>query len=63
LPDSAIDLIDEACAAARIAQDMNPEAIDTLDNKKLHVLAYIKALEVSHFSYPTSHTLRPRKAR
>ncbi|GBE84539.1 Heat shock protein [Sparassis crispa] len=45
LPDSAVDLMDEACASARIAQDMKPEAIDTLQQDMLHVAAHIKALE------------------
>jgi len=47
LPDSAFDLLDEACASAKVAQDMKPEAIDALDNDKIHILAHIKALEVS----------------
>jgi len=47
LPDSAVDLMDEACASARVAQDMKPEAIDTLEQDLLHVEAHIKTLEVS----------------
>lgn len=39
--------MDEACASARVAQDMKPEAIDTLEQDLLHVEAHIKTLEVS----------------
>ena len=37
LPDSAIDLIDEAAAAVRVARDSQPEAIDQLERAKLQV--------------------------
>lgn len=32
---------------------MRPEVIDSLDKEKMHVLAYIKALEVNPFFYRT----------
>ncbi|KAF5357701.1 hypothetical protein D9758_007538 [Tetrapyrgos nigripes] len=44
LPDSAIDLVDEACASAKVAQNMNPEALDSLEKTKSHTQSYIKAL-------------------
>lgn len=42
--------MDEACASARVAQDMKPEAIDILEQDLLHEEAHIKALEVSSLS-------------
>ncbi|KAG8924013.1 hypothetical protein FRC02_010690 [Tulasnella sp. 418] len=45
LPDSAVDLMDEACAAARVAQDMDPEAVDTIRKRIVQVSAHIQALE------------------
>ena len=35
LPDSAIDLVDEACASVRVALDSAPEIIDTLQRRQL----------------------------
>lgn len=46
LPDSAVDLVDEACASSRIIQDMNPEGIDSAEQDILHIDAQIRALEV-----------------
>jgi ATP-dependent Clp protease ATP-binding subunit ClpB len=37
LPDKAIDLLDEACAAARVALDSKPEAIDALERSALRL--------------------------
>jgi len=37
LPDKAIDLMDEACAATRVQLDSRPEAIDVLERKKLQL--------------------------
>ncbi|KAJ3235114.1 hypothetical protein HDU78_005493 [Chytriomyces hyalinus] len=36
-PDKSIDLIDEACASARVQLDSQPEAIDILERKKLQL--------------------------
>lgn len=47
LPDSAVDLMDEACASARVSQDMKPEAIDTLEKEISTTKVYIESLEVS----------------
>ncbi|KZS89996.1 P-loop containing nucleoside triphosphate hydrolase protein [Sistotremastrum niveocremeum HHB9708] len=44
LPDSAIDLIDEACASARVARETAPEAIDQLERKKLELEVEVHAL-------------------
>ncbi|OSX58920.1 hypothetical protein POSPLADRAFT_1049090 [Postia placenta MAD-698-R-SB12] len=45
LPDSAFDLMDEACASARVSQDMKPEAIDTVEQELLQIEGRIKAIE------------------
>ncbi|TFK51597.1 hypothetical protein OE88DRAFT_1801793 [Heliocybe sulcata] len=45
LPDSAIDLMDEACASARVAQTMQPEAVDTLKQQMSYLTTYITGLE------------------
>jgi ATP-dependent Clp protease ATP-binding subunit ClpB len=45
LPDKAIDLIDEACAATRVALDSRPEVIDVLERKKLQL--HIEELALS----------------
>lgn len=45
LPDSAIDLIDEAAAAVRVERESAPEALDTLDRKLRQILIEIHALE------------------
>lgn len=45
LPDSAIDLIDEAASAVRVERDSAPEAVDTLERKLRQLLIEIHALE------------------
>ncbi|KAF8168103.1 P-loop containing nucleoside triphosphate hydrolase protein [Crassisporium funariophilum] len=45
LPDSAIDLIDEACASVRVTRETEPEAIDKLQRRKLELEVEIHALE------------------
>jgi ATP-dependent chaperone ClpB len=45
LPDSAIDLIDEACASVRVTRETSPEAIDKLQRRKLELEVEIHALE------------------
>lgn len=44
LPDSAIDLVDEACAAVRVARETAPEAIDALERQKLQLEVEVHAL-------------------
>ncbi|KDN53123.1 P-loop containing nucleoside triphosphate hydrolase protein [Tilletiaria anomala UBC 951] len=44
-PDSAIDLVDEACADVRVQRDTVPEDIDKLQRKKLQLEVAIHALE------------------
>lgn len=38
--------MDEACASAKVAQQMSPEVIDSLIKEKHHAHAHIQALEV-----------------
>ncbi|KAL5612793.1 hypothetical protein BROUX41_004123 [Berkeleyomyces rouxiae] len=45
LPDSAIDLVDEAAAAVRVARESQPEIIDSLERKYRQIMIEIKALE------------------
>lgn len=45
LPDSAIDLIDEAAAAVRVTRESAPEAVDTLERRHRQLLIEIHALE------------------
>ncbi|KDN50244.1 hypothetical protein RSAG8_01580, partial [Rhizoctonia solani AG-8 WAC10335] len=45
LPDSAIDLVDEACASVRVTRETSPEEIDKLERKKLELEIEIHALE------------------
>ncbi|CAH7666020.1 P-loop containing nucleoside triphosphate hydrolase protein [Phakopsora pachyrhizi] len=44
LPDSAIDLVDEAAAAVRVTRDSQPEAVDRLERKKLQLQVEAHAL-------------------
>lgn len=37
LPDKAIDLVDEACASARVQLDSQPEVIDSLERRRLQL--------------------------
>lgn len=52
LPDKAIDLVDEACAHARVQLDSQPEAIDILDRKILQL--EIEALALCKEKDPSS---------
>jgi len=45
LPDSAIDLMDEACSAVRVARESEPEEVDHLDRKLRQIEIEICALE------------------
>ncbi|OGE52293.1 hypothetical protein PENARI_c010G01322 [Penicillium arizonense] len=45
LPDSAVDLIDEAAAAVRVTRESEPEALDTLERKARQLQIEIHALE------------------
>lgn len=45
LPDSAVDLIDEAAAAVRVTRESQPEALDTTERKLRQLQIEIHALE------------------
>lgn len=45
MPDSAIDLVDEAAAAVRVARESQPEVIDSLERKHRQLMIEIAALE------------------
>ncbi|PWN52140.1 putative heat shock protein HSP104 [Violaceomyces palustris] len=45
LPDSAIDLVDEACADVRVSRETVPEEVDKLERKKLQLEIAVHALE------------------
>ena len=45
LPDSAVDLIDEAAAAVRVTRESQPEALDTMQRKLHQLQIEIHALE------------------
>ncbi|KAF8329777.1 heat shock protein [Cantharellus anzutake] len=44
LPDSAIDLVDEACAAVRVARETAPEEVDALERQKIQLEVEVHAL-------------------
>lgn len=48
MPDSAIDLVDEAAAAVRVARESQPEIIDSLERKLRQLMIEIAALEKEH---------------
>ncbi|KAF8055317.1 P-loop containing nucleoside triphosphate hydrolase protein [Lyophyllum atratum] len=45
LPDSALDLVDEACASIRVTRETEPEEINKLQRRKLELEVEIRALE------------------
>lgn len=45
LPDSAVDLVDETCAAVSVARDSKPEELDTIERQLRLVEVEINALE------------------
>ena len=45
LPDKAIDLVDEACANARVERDSSPAEIDQLERRRLQLEVEITALK------------------
>lgn len=44
-PDKAIDLVDEACASARVQLDSRPEIIDKLERRKQQLMIEVTALK------------------
>ncbi|TVR41388.1 MAG: AAA family ATPase [Planctomycetota bacterium] len=45
LPDKAIDLVDEACAHARVSLDSQPEVIDNLERRRMQLEVEATALD------------------
>ena len=54
--DSAIDLVDEACASARVARETAPEEIDKLERRRLELEVEVHALEVRSLVVNYWHT-------
>ncbi|KAI1797900.1 P-loop containing nucleoside triphosphate hydrolase protein [Ganoderma leucocontextum] len=62
LPDSAIDLVDEACASVRVTRETAPEAIDKLRRRKLELEVEIHALEREKDEASKERLVNARKA-
>lgn len=61
MPDSAIDLIDEAAAAVRVARESQPEVIDSLERKLRQLKIEIAALEKEHDEASKVRLLQAKK--
>ena len=61
LPDSAIDLVDEAAAAVRVARESQPEIIDSLERKLTQLMIEIAALGKEHDEASQSRLQQARK--
>ncbi|KPM36246.1 Heat shock protein hsp98 [Neonectria ditissima] len=61
LPDSAIDLVDEASAAVRVARESKPEVIDSLERKLRQLMIEIAALEKEHDEASRTRLAQARK--
>ncbi|PHH87782.1 hypothetical protein CDD83_8398 [Cordyceps sp. RAO-2017] len=61
MPDSAIDLVDEAAAAVRVARESQPEIIDSLDRKLRQLMIEIAALEKEHDEASKNRLQQARK--
>ncbi|KAF5001265.1 hypothetical protein FDECE_11019 [Fusarium decemcellulare] len=61
MPDSAIDLVDEAAAAVRVARESQPEIIDSLERKLRQLMIEIAALEKEHDEASQTRLAQARK--
>ncbi|ATY67423.1 heat shock protein HSP98 [Cordyceps militaris CM01] len=61
LPDSAIDLVDEAAAAVQVARESRPEIIDSNERKLSQLMIEIAALEKEHDEGSQSRLMQARK--
>jgi ATP-dependent Clp protease ATP-binding subunit ClpB len=61
MPDSAIDLVDEAAAAVRVARESQPEIIDSLERKLRQLMIEIAALEKEQDEASQSRLQEARK--
>lgn len=59
-PDAAIDLLDEACAAVRVALDSQPEVIDQLNRKKTRLQIEQEAIKREIAAFPKNEQLKAR---
>ncbi|KAG7450522.1 uncharacterized protein BT62DRAFT_927802 [Guyanagaster necrorhizus] len=62
LPDSAIDLVDEACASVRVTRETEPEEIDKLQRRLLELQVEIHALEREKDAASKERLVLARKA-
>ncbi|KAF5018530.1 hypothetical protein F66182_9488 [Fusarium sp. NRRL 66182] len=61
MPDSAIDLVDEAAAAVRVARESQPEIIDSLERKLRQLMIEIAALEKERDEASQTRLVQARK--
>ncbi|OAA37129.1 heat shock protein HSP98 [Beauveria brongniartii RCEF 3172] len=61
LPDSAIDLVDEAAAAVQVARESRPEIIDSNERKLSQLMIEIAALEKEHDEASQSRLAQAKK--
>ncbi|KAH8720851.1 hypothetical protein ACQRIT_005175 [Beauveria bassiana] len=61
LPDSAIDLVDEAAAAVQVARESRPEVIDSNERKLSQLMIEIAALEKEHDEASQSRLAQAKK--
>lgn len=61
MPDSAIDLVDEAAAAVRVARESQPEVIDSLERKHRQLMIEIAALEKERDEASQTRLLQAKK--
>ncbi|KAJ2983447.1 hypothetical protein NQ176_g696 [Zarea fungicola] len=61
LPDSAIDLVDEAAAAVQVARESRPEIIDSNERKLNQLMIEIAALEKEHDEASMNRLLQAKK--
>jgi ATP-dependent Clp protease ATP-binding subunit ClpB len=61
MPDSAIDLVDEAAAAVRVARESQPEVIDSLERKHRQLMIEIAALEKERDEASQTRLVQARK--
>lgn len=61
MPDSAIDLVDEAAAAVRVARESQPEIIDSLERKLRQLMIEIAALEKEHDEASQTRLVQAKK--
>ncbi|OAA76374.1 heat shock protein HSP98 [Akanthomyces lecanii RCEF 1005] len=61
LPDSAIDLVDEAAAAVQVARESRPEIIDSNERKLSQLMIEIAALEKEHDEASQARLMQAKK--